>query len=839
MPEALSLAVVPNESAIDAKEAVCSCAFASSVHRSASCSERSSRRVALQQLSLALSAHYQSGSRPSLSDCCPLLASHCQQLFLPLIERRLRDESEAVRSAAVDVLCQSAALLRHSRLCSLCLLAPLLNDRLQAERAEEARCGLLHALRDCCLSAGCLASAVCHAGNPSILAALSSLLLAGLSDSCPAVRCAAAECAALLPSVLPFADRSFVPSLSSILSSVCQLVRQRLDVRKAAMAALAALVPFTAVSERDCSRADSSSPSSFSSSSAGLGSRPLSLPAAVHSSAEVLSSLCVDAKLSVRSLWFGCLSTWLLWADGWQRADELWLLSELLLLLDDDDTQLRGEALACLTQLSARGDCSVAEWLSQRAVDVLLVVLRSLNGWKDSERLRGCRQLSTLLTHASSSATSALVDRLLPAVCVCLLDDDRAVREKARAALMAGADKWSAHCCIAAVQRTIVKVQQEQNGQSAMVTSALLALDVLLESSTARTAAALSVDDNDALLALLQSLLTQDSAIVSSSSSSASTPRPLALSSSSLPPLLSLSRRVVQSVNAAEPPDTHSTASTQHQCPAVCQPCRLFMTLHELDCCMDEDTGGQRGAQWEELHDELLTVMRAVSSDGAMYVRCLPLLLAALDVPADDSEAASVRDERSAALVVPGRLLLWLRRSGDAVLSQWRVVLPLWAAVMAGRCSSETDRASVVSCVAALLSSSEHSSRLSDTQRAALMRWILLPGCEWRPGAVNAVVRLHSLSCLHSSLSAAPSWSSSAAALGEEEAAVEASAADECGLALTERLLAALRSHVEDEQAACREAALLALQAVATSTRGSHLTRMNGTTRTTSLTPRN
>ena len=855
MPELNSSSfVLPSavSTALDAKIALCTCAFASTVRRTAAGSDdRAGKTAALRQLTSTLSAQHE--SEPSSDRYnCPLLASHCQLLLLPLIEKRLCDDSESVRGASVDALLTSVPLLDAVGLCSLCLFGPLLSARAPVERSEDIRCGLLQVLQECCLSASSVTTALdCHGGAASsTLAAVCAMVAGRLSDSCPAVKLAAAECAALLPAAFS-PDRSSLLSLSSVLSGLCGLLKQRLDVRKAALTAMTPLVPLVASMERanDQSATDGPAASPDAASSAGAAHR-LSLPAIVRSpsSVAVLSSLCVDPKLSVRSVWFGCVSKWLM-CGAWQRSDELWLMTDWLVLLDDDDAQLRAEALDGLTRLALMSDRSVTDWLAERFNELLPAVLRSLGGWKESERLLGCRSLLVLLTYTDRAATCAQLDSLLTPLCRCLLDEDRAVRDKARAALAAGADKWSVQSCIAAVQRISLSAQQQQhNGQSEMVTAALIALELLISRSS------LTPVDNDALLAVLEPLLpepalTRSSYHASSSSSSSSTDSPFfRLSPSSLVSLLSLTRSAAHSASSCPTPHHCFTAAV-----LPCQSCRLFAALHAIDCHLDTersrsvDSGGGR-TQWHELDElqaELDAVRRLVDSDSSLYVRCLPRLLSAVGLSA--SRVGSPHDERSVdSAAVPASLLLWLRRSGDAVLSQWRLVVSLWGGVVASRSSLETGRAQVVSCVAAFLSSPTHRSQLSSVQCADLLRCVLLPGCEWRPGAVNAVVRLHSLSCMQVVLAASASLPHSAGSgeqqhhqhqLQEQEqgrdSEGDADRAAECGHSLSARLLAALRSHLDDEQAACRSAAMLNVQAIAHSALGSHIAHMDGTTNTT------
>ena len=806
MPDISSFAASPVTSTSESKSALCPCSVASSLRGLDAALDRSTRQLSLGQLATAVREESDNG-RDSSYRHCPLLASHCCLLLLPAIERSLRDESEAVRSLSVRLLSQSAPLLAAAGLCPVCRTVPLLSGRFEDERAEDVRRALLDVLRESCLPPLIRASsACCHSGPPPLLPAVCSTLVAAMADPCPAVKRAAAECAALLPSALLSVDQCSLSSLSALVSSACSIVRQRLDVRKAAVAALAALVPFTATSERSSHK---STTSAASSSPAAAAVTVLSLPAAVECSADVLSSLSADPKLSVRSVWFECVSRWLL-CGKWRRSAELWLLAELLVLLDDDDAELRAASLACLTAVSSRSGLSGAAWLSQCVGELLPSLLRLSNDWKASERLRGCRQLGALISHADSGSTSTHLDDMLPALCRYLLDDDRAARDKARAAINAGADKWTARCCIEAVQRTVVRLQQQQqqqSGQSEMTAAALMALDTLL------AGASLSRDDVDGLLALLESLLSR-SPVVSSSVHCVVSP-----SASSIAPLLSLMAMATAAVNSSTLPSQHSVELTQQCRTASCQPCRLFMALHSLDCCLQgvgvEAVDGNCGQQREcaELHEELAAVVRALDANSSMYVRCLPRLLASLGLPALHDESSSSGEEGLTATVIPPSLLLWLRRGVDVAVSHWRLVLPLWSGVMASHSLAEADRARVVTCVADFLGSAGRSEQLTGSQLASLIRRVLLPGCEWRPGVVNAVVRLHSLSCLHTALSHPSS----------------ADAAAECAAPLTERLLAVLRSHLDDEQAACRATALSCIRAIAVSARGAHIRRMDGT----------
>ena len=824
MPDLTSPNWAALDPAADVSDPLCSCALASSVRRSAHSVERSSRKLALQQLSSAVSEQCKSDSG------CPLLASHCRQLLLPAIDERLRDESEAVRSGAVTLLCQTVPLLQSVGLCPLCLVLPLLARRVASERAEDVRCGLLTLLRDRCLQQAPTASHACHADCPRVLAAVSVVLVGAMCDSCPAVKRSAAECAHLLPSAFVSAQHSALPQLSAVLSGVCLLLKQRLDVRRAAVAALATLVPFMAAVQQHSGECKST-PAMASSSAAASCVRRLSLPSLVQSSAEVLSSLCVDPKLSVRAAWFGCVSSWLLCGE-WECSAELWLAAEVLLFSDDEDAHLRSDALVCLTTVSSGCSSSVPVWLSARVTALLPPLLRTLTDWKASERLRGCRQLTALIRCADSGATSAHLDDVLPLLCRCLLDDDRTVREMARMAVTAGAEKWSAQHCIAAVQRCIETVrQQQQSGQSELVAAALMALDALLAGSQSDGAVPQSSEAINALLALLE-LLLPHCAFVPSPPSSDPTSAAGLLSASSFAPLLSLMRRAASCVHASQR-SLHSMDDRQPCHTSACQQCRLFMTLHALDCCMEEaaseSTDGLRGQQQrhsrqcDELHDELMAIIRAVNANSSLYDRCLPRVLGAFGQPTCDADSAASVESRLEAAVVPPSLLLWLRRSVDVTLNHWHTVLRVWGAVLVSRSSAEADRARVVACVAAFLSEPTRAAQLTSSQRASLIRAVLLPGCEWRPGAVNAVVRLHSLSCLHTTLTHTPPLSE--AALGADYDAASESAAS-----MTKRLLAALRSHVDDEQAGCRTIALSCIQLIAVSTRGSHIQRMDGTT---------
>ena len=823
MPELLSL---PVSATVDATSPRCTCPLSSSVPATDDLTDRSARSSALTRLSSAVSAEHASGCDPSHRRCS-LLASHCRLQLLPILERRLCDDSEAIRSAAASLLGQSAPLCRQAGLCPLCLLVPLVARRASVESAEDIRCVLLDVLRCCCAHA---ADDDCPTAGPAArcpaLTAVCGVLVASMADSCPAVRRSAAECAALLPSVRRAADQPLLAPLSSVLSSACLLLKQRLDVRKAAVTALAGLVPLVATLEHHSEPSVRFAPAETF----------LSLPGIVAGCDELLSSLCDDPKLSVRAEWLRCLSAWLSGFD-WQRGAELWLAADLLLLLDDEDSQLREVSLASLTAVSSRSGRSVGAWLSARVSDMLSLLLRSVSDWKASERLRGCRQLRAIIVHADSDATSAHLDDVLAVVCRCLVDDDRAVRDKAREAITAGAGKWTAHCCMAAVQRIIATPQQQpkRNGQSNMlVDAAVLALNGLLGGSTAYDSPTIhSADDIDELLAVLESQLCSTAVLSPPSATSADSP--LSSSAAASVQLLSLAQLAACAVTAASHSNVcHAADATQPCHNAACQPCRLFMALHALDCCMEEAKAAterdtvqlQRPRlDYTELHEQLAAVVRVLDTDGSLYVRCLPRLLSSLGLPAYQSEKQSAVDERVFAAAMPLSLLLWLRRSSEAVRCHWRLLLPLWAGVMADRSSPEADRARVVSSIAAFLSSPERIDRLTASQRETLMGTVLLPGCEWRPGAVNAVVRLHSLSCLHAAIASCPP---SSVAVNAEDETIDSDA--ECAVAFTARLLAVLRSHVDDEQAACRATALSAIQHFATSTRGSHIRRTDGTT---------
>ena len=809
MPEcSLPVATHAALAAPASKESLCTCTLAATVQRATDSADRSSRVSSLQQLS---------GAAHAADCCCPLLAAHCQRLLLPLLHARLGDDSEAVRSAAVGALRNSTPLLSRVGLCAVCLLVPLLRERSGVERAEEVRCGLLEVLRECCTQAPSpSADTACHAARSTALVDACAVLTCGLADSCPAAKRSAAECAALLPAAFAAANRSSADSLTSVLSSVCLLLKQRLDLRKAAIAALCPLVPFAAAVERGAVEAERAA--DLPSHAAAALPLLLALPAAIDASAvELLSSLAADPKLAVRAAWLDCASGWLS-GGQWQRSAELWLLEQLLTLLDDDDVQLRAHSLATLSAEASRSGSTVPDWLSERLDDLLPAVLRSCTDWKAEERLCGHRRLVGLIAHCTARATSARLDAIMGSLCRGLLDDERAVRDVTRKAIAAGAAAWSAQRCVEAVQAIANGAQQQQaSGWSEMLPASLVALDGLLAGSKAEAAVPLSTSDLESLLDLLESLL---------SSSVLASPAAPSLSFSSFAPLLSLIRLAADSVGAASLSSGQSSADAQR--------CRLFLLLHALDCQMegaDESTAGNasrgssHGGQFDyaELSAELRLLSGAVDADESLCVRCLPHLLASLGLCSAASDGGLALVERALPAAIPSSLLLWLRRSPAAVCAHWHLVLPLWSAVLSSRESQEADRARTIACVAATLSSAPRAASLTCEQQQALIGDVLLPGCEWRPGAVNDVVRLHSLHCLHSALAATPPQF--------PLAAVSDGAADgESSVALTGRVLSSLRSHLDDEQAACRAAALACLQALATThTRRSHIARLDGT----------
>ena len=273
----------------------------------------------------------------------------------------------------------------------------------------------------------------------------------------------------------------------------------------------------------------------------------------------------------------------------------------------------------------------------------------------------------------------------------------------------------------------------------------------------------------------------------------------------------------------------------------------LFLCLHRLDCWQVTEAERGRAVEEEEeaaLRSAVIALSRLMQGEekgeeggeaegggpghrslphpAPLYRRLLPQLLPPPLSPYSAGGAGPASSSCVSASSLPSSaLFLLLRRSVDC--GGWSVssstfpsVLSLLSCAAAGE---EEERASAVSVVAHLLTQLTHSTQPSqvsasstDCPRAlhltppfssaaadALLCSVLVPASRWSNGGGNHLIRLHSLTCIHSLCAVSLTHSAHSHHCTGSDGGWR-----ERGEEWTRRLLPLLRSNIDDELAQCR-----------------------------------
>ena len=641
----------------------------------------------------------------------------CRPQLLPALSRLLSDEQEAMRQSAVSCLSLLAAA-EAGRVMALCC------KRLAegAEKAEELRTQLALLLSRCLQQlAACAPSPSASASVPQ--PQLQQAVASCLSDSCPAVKVAACRCLSQLS-----LGSALSPLCSAaLLSQVLPLLRLRLELRQAALQTLAAVVPLLAATQREGEDEEAE--------------RGLRLPCELRVCLPLLSSLLADEKLRLRDSLCLCLLSWT--EPGrrrWAEQDAVWLLCSLMAAAGraDEDAGIRQRAAGRLQDWQAEDEAAFASHLLPA---VFCSLTAELSHWTAAVRLRACWSLQSALR---LRPPASLLPPLLAPLTAALVDDERSVREAARG-------------CAESLSRLLPPAQ--------LLPAACLQLQQSADRSGRGTEAALTL--------LQLCLQTADAALLSAA----------------LPDVLPLLSSVMQSCRLLCSPLPAASLRWQSisvlgllvdALPACMEPSGdegsdspllvLFLSLHALDCELDEAQQLQPAGDGDEPL-QLLTVSQSIArltqrwretrpasaaDPSSLYSLCFPVLA------------------RSASL--PGFLHL-LRRCPSCLPRFFPSALSVLSDCLQG--GDDALRSRCLRLLGELSLSGLPG--VSAAQREAVVLQLLLPGCVWRSGAANAVIRLHALSCLHSALC-------SSRARGQ----------------LLDALLPTLRCHLDDEQPACR-----------------------------------